>query len=67
MKLKHWRIKSKNMELKLITNLDKEFVKNIDKNINDIDFNNLVFTKSGYVIYHEKKANRNNLVLSSLE
>lgn len=55
------------MELKLITNLDKEFVKNIDKNINDIDFNNLVFTKSGYVIYHEKKANRNNLVLSSLE
>ncbi len=43
------------MELKIITNLDKEFVKNIDKNINDIDFNNLVFTKLGYVIYHEKK------------
>ena len=38
------------MEIKIVTNNDKEFVMSIDKHINDTGYNNLVYTKSGYVI-----------------
>lgn len=47
--------KNKCMELKLISENDKEFVKGISKNLSDTDFDNLVFTKSGYIIYHQEK------------
>lgn len=38
------------MEIKIVTNNDKEFVMGINKHINDTSYNNLVYTKSGYVI-----------------
>lgn len=40
-----------NLEIKVITSNDKEFVMGIDKHINDTGYNNLVYTKSGYVIW----------------
>lgn len=39
------------MEIKVVTDNDKEFVMSIDKHINDTGYNNLVYTKSGYVIW----------------
>lgn len=41
------------MEIKVVTNNDKEFVMNIDKHINNTGYNNLVYTKSGYVIWEK--------------
>lgn len=41
------------MEIKAVTNNDKEFVMSIDKHINDTGYNNLVYTKSGYVIWEK--------------
>lgn len=43
------------MEIKVVTNNDKEFVMNIDKHINNTGYNNLVYTKSGYVIWEKKQ------------
>ncbi len=41
------------MEIKAVTNNDKEFVMSIAKHINDTGYNNLVYTKSGYVIWEK--------------
>lgn len=43
------------MEIKAVTNNDKEFVMSIDKHINDTGYNNLVYTKSGYVIWEKNQ------------
>ncbi len=43
------------MEIKIVTNNDKEFVMSIDKHINDTGYNNLVYTKSGYVIWEKNQ------------
>ena len=43
------------MELKVVTNQDKEFVMGIDKHIDDTGFADRVHTKSGYVIWEEKQ------------
>ena len=43
------------MEIKIETNNDKEFVMSIDKHINDTGYNNLVYTKSGYVIWEKNQ------------
>ncbi len=39
------------MELKVVTDSDKEFVMSIDKYIDDTGYSNRVYTKSGYVIW----------------
>ena len=39
------------MEIKAVTNNDKQFVMSIDKHIDDTGFANRVYTKSGYVIW----------------
>lgn len=46
------------MEIKIVTNNDKEFVMSIDKHINDTGYNNLVYTKSGYVIWEKNQRTR---------
>jgi ribosomal protein S18 acetylase RimI-like enzyme len=43
------------LEIKIVTNNDKEFVMSIDKHINDTGYNNLVYTKSGYVIWEKNQ------------
>ena len=43
------------MEIKIVTNNDKEFVMSIDKHINNTGYNNLVYTKSGYVIWEKNQ------------
>lgn len=43
------------LEIKTVTNNDKEFVISIDKHINDTGYNNLVYTKSGYVIWERNQ------------
>ncbi len=43
------------MEIRIVTNNDKEFVMSIDKHINDTGYNNLVYTKSGYVIWEKNQ------------
>ena len=43
------------MEIKIVTNNDKEFVMSIDKHINDTGYNKLVYTKSGYVIWEKNQ------------
>ncbi len=43
------------MEIKIVTNNDKEFVMSINKHINDTGYNNLVYTKSGYVIWEKNQ------------
>lgn len=39
------------MEIKVVTDNDKEFVMSIDKHVDDISYKNRVYTKSGYVIW----------------
>lgn len=39
------------MEIKVVTDNDKEFVMSIDKHVNDISFKNRVYTKSGYIMW----------------
>ena len=39
------------MEIKVVTNADKEFVMGIDKHISDGGYNNRVLTKTGYVLW----------------
>lgn len=43
------------MEIKVVTENDKEFVMNIDKHINDVSYANQVYTKSGYVIWERNQ------------
>lgn len=43
------------MEIKVVTESDKEFVMGIDKHVNDTGFANRVYTKSGYVIWEGEK------------
>lgn len=43
------------MEIKVVTENDKEFVMGIDKHIDDTGYNNRVYTKSGYVIWEGKQ------------
>lgn len=43
------------MEIKLVTDADKEFVMSIDTHVDDIGFQNRVYTKSGYVIWEGDK------------
>lgn len=43
------------MELKVITDNDKEFVMSIDKHVDDISYANRVYTKSNYVIWEENQ------------
>lgn len=39
------------MEIKVVTDNDKEFVMSIDKHVDDTSYKNRVYTKSGYVIW----------------
>ena len=39
------------MEIKVVTDNDKEFVMSIDTHVDDISYKNRVYTKSGYVIW----------------
>ena len=41
------------MEIKVVTNDDKEFVMSVDQHANDTSYANRVYTKSGYVIWEE--------------
>ncbi len=43
------------MEIKIVTDQDKEFVMSIDKHIDDISYANRVYTKSGYVIWEKDR------------
>ena len=43
------------MEIKVVTESDKEFIMGIDKHVNDTGFANRVYTKSGYVIWEGEK------------
>lgn len=43
------------MEIKVVTDNDKEFVMSIDKYINVVSYANQVYTKSGYVIWEENQ------------
>ncbi len=43
------------MEIKVVTDNDKEFVMSIDKHINVVSYANQVYTKSGYVIWEENQ------------
>ena len=43
------------VEIKVVTENDKEFVMGIDKHVNDTGFANRVYTKSGYVIWEGEK------------
>ena len=39
------------MEIRIVTDSDKEFVMSMDKHVDDTGFANRVYTKSGYVIW----------------
>lgn len=39
------------MEIKVVTDKDKEFVMSIDRHVDDTGYANRVYTKSGYVIW----------------
>lgn len=39
------------MEIKIVTEADKEFIMSIDKHVDDTGFANRVYTKSGYVMW----------------
>jgi len=39
------------MEIRIVTDSDKEFVMSMDKHVDDTAYMNRVFTKSGYVIW----------------
>ena len=39
------------MEIRTVTDNDKEFVMSMDKHVDDTGFANRVYTKSGYVIW----------------
>ncbi len=39
------------VEIKVVTDNDKEFVMSIDKHVDDEGYNNRVYTKSGYIIW----------------
>ncbi len=41
------------MKIKYVEYKDKEFVMSIDKHVNDIQFQNRVYTKSGYVMWED--------------
>lgn len=43
------------VEIKVVTEYDKDFVMCIDKHIDDTGFANRVHTKSGYVIWEENQ------------
>ena len=43
------------MEIKIVSDQDKEFVMSIDKHIDDISYANRVYTKSGYVIWEKDR------------
>lgn len=43
------------MEIKVVTDNDKEFVMSIDKHINVVSYANQVYTKSGYMIWEENQ------------
>ena len=43
------------MEIKVVTDNDKEFVMSVDQHVNDISYANRVYTKSGYVIWEENQ------------
>lgn len=43
------------MEIKVVTDNDKEFVMSIDKQMDDTGYANLMYTKSGYVILEGKQ------------
>lgn len=43
------------MEIKVVTIEDKDFVMSIDKHVNDIGYENRVFTKNGYVIWEKNQ------------
>ena len=43
------------MEIKVVTDDDKEFVMSVDQHVNDISYANRVYTKSGYVIWEENQ------------
>lgn len=49
------QIGGQEMELKVVTNQDKEFVMNIDKHIDDTGYENRVQTKCSYVIWNENQ------------
>jgi ribosomal protein S18 acetylase RimI-like enzyme len=44
-------VKENEMELKVVTEYDKEFVMSIDKHVDDVAYASRVYTKSGYVIW----------------
>lgn len=39
------------MDIKVVTDTDKDYVMSIDKHVNDNGYNNRVYTKSGYVLW----------------
>ena len=41
------------MELRLVTERDKNFVMSIDRHIDEVGFANRVYTKSGFVLWEE--------------
>lgn len=43
------------MEIRYVTDDDKEFVMSIDKHVNERGYSNRVYTKTGYVIWEEKQ------------
>lgn len=43
------------MQLKVVTDNDKEFVMSMDKHVNDTGYAYRVFTKSGYVLWEENQ------------
>lgn len=43
------------MEIKTVTDMDKEFVMSIDKHVDDISYKNRVYTKSGYVLWEDNQ------------
>ena len=43
------------MEIKVVTNNDKEFVMSIDRHVDDTGYANRVYTKSGYIIWEDSQ------------
>lgn len=43
------------MEIRVVTDQDKEFVMGIDKHVDEIGYLNRVYTRSGYVIWENSK------------
>ena len=39
------------MEFRYVRTEDKEFVMSIDSHVNEVNYNNLVYTKSGYIMW----------------